>query len=301
MAPRKRKPTPRKTTGRSLIARKKPRRKKRFPATRRFFKRVVRWAKKTIRAVKWWWGLPNWVKWAKVAIISLVLFGPAAHEGVEQWLTYRRIYTEYYDHFYATYHKTLAYESDAQRYASFYADFYANYYSSPAYRATLQYALPAATAETTSFPPDSTLAGLHINDSGLTLIKQFEGLELKPYKDVGGKLTIGYGHLIRPGEYYGDITEAKAHALLREDIKVAEAYVKRYVTVPLNGNQFAALVSLVYNIGPGNFRRSTMLEHLNDGEMGKAADEFPRWKRVGKREVKGLSRRRAAEKVLFES
>lgn len=299
MAARK-KNTPRKTRG-SLISRRKPRRKKRFPATRRFFKKLWKWTKKTGRAIKWWWGLPNWLKWAKVAVVAVVLLAPSVYEWGERKITYHRIYDEYYAHFYQTYQKTLITDSHAQRYASFYADFYAEYYSSPAYRAYLQNALPVATAETISFPPDSKVAGLHINDSGLNLIKEFEGLRLEPYKDVGGKLTIGYGHLVRPGEYYGMISEAEAAKLLREDIKVAEAYVKRYVTVPLNGNQFAALVSLVYNIGPGNFRKSTMLEHLNDGEMDKAAAEFPRWKRVGKREVKGLSRRRSAEKELFES
>lgn len=254
-----------------------------------------------IKVVKWWWRLPPWLKWGKLAAILILVFSFPAYYKMIHWLNFNSLQTQYYNHFYAYYSKVLVKDEDARRMAKYYADFYADYYSSPAYRANLQYALPLASKETMSFPPDSKIAGLHINQNGLKLIKQFEGVRLEPYKDVGGKLTIGYGHLVRPGEYYTRMTQAQAHALLQEDIKVAEAYVKRYVKVPLNGNQFAALVSLVYNIGPGNFQKSTLLDQINQGNYARASSEFLRWERVGIRKVKGLSKRRAAEKQLFES
>ncbi|MCH2546229.1 MAG: lysozyme [Alphaproteobacteria bacterium] len=145
------------------------------------------------------------------------------------------------------------------------------------------------------------MAKREINSAGLELIKSFEGLRLEPYEDAGGKLTIGYGHLIKPGEYFTAITEEEAHALLREDVRVAEAYVKRYVHVKLNHNQFSALGSRGYNIGPGNFRNSTMLTLLNMGKGDRAASEFPRWNKVGTTTLRGLTRRRLAEQSLFES
>src|SRR5690606_33864855 len=108
--------------------------------------------------------------------------------------------------------------------ADYYADFYASYYSSPAFRTNMQNALPSATTETVAYPADSVIASLMVDARGLTLLKEFEGLRLEPYHDVGGKLTIGYGHLIKPGEFYTAISEQEAEALLREDLKVAEAF-----------------------------------------------------------------------------
>lgn len=259
-------------------------------------KRIV---KGGVKAVKWWWSLPHWFKFGKVALIVLVVVSLPLIDGARQWVHYRNIYTTYYDHFYEEYRKTLSvYHSEY--YADYYAKFYADYYTSPQYRITREAALPSATAETVAFPNTSPVAELYINEPGLTLIKGFEGLELEPYRDAGGKLTIGYGHLIKPGEFFGRISEERAHALLREDVRVAEAYVKRYVDVQLNENQFAALTSLVYNIGPGNFRRSTLLSLLNKGKGDLAAREFLRWNKVGTKTLPGLVKRRQAEKQLFE-
>jgi len=253
-----------------------------------------------VRVVKWWWDLPHWFKFGKLAVIILVAVGLPLVDGARQWLHYRNIYQTYYDHFYTEYRRTES-SYRAEYYADYYAKFYADYYSSPQYRQTRLAALPSATAETVSFPTTSPVAELYINEAGLKLIKRFEGVELEPYADAGGKLTIGYGHLVKPGEFFSRISEERAHALLREDVRVAEAYVKRYVDVQLNENQFAALTSLVYNIGPGNFRRSTLLSLLNKGKGDLAALEFRRWNKVGTRSVPGLTKRRAAERRLFES
>jgi lysozyme len=254
---------------------------------------LIRWSARK------WWDLPRWIKWAKLLVIVLVVVSLPALDAARQWWHYREVYSTYYDHFHTEYSKTLS-PHDAHYNADHYADFYASYYSSPAFRLSLRYALPSATADTVSYPPQSPVAGLYINTKGLSLIKRFEGLELEPYADAGGKLTIGYGHLIKPGEFFTRISEKQAHDLLREDVRVAEAYVKRYVKVALNENQFAALVSLVYNIGPGNFRQSTLLSLLNEGKGDKAAAEFKRWNKVGSRTLDGLVKRRAAERKLFQ-
>lgn len=251
------------------------------------------------RAFQWWWQLPRWIKWGKLVVVLAVVLTLPMVDVLTQWLAYRSVYNQYYGHFHADYSKSMK-SYEAHYYADFYADFYAKYYSNPAYRAELRNALPSATADNLTYPADSPIARHSLNARGLALIKEFEGLVLEPYTDVGGRLTIGYGHLIKPGEYFGRLQEPYAEQLLQNDVKVAEAYLKRYVKVPMNENQFSALVSLVYNIGPGNFKRSTLLEHINAGRMDKASKEILRWERVGRYRVDGLSRRRAAERELFE-
>lgn len=272
-----------------------------FFTTLRFIGNTLVFAVQSLFAtLRWWWGLPRWLKFGKLIVIALIFASLPALDAARQWLQYRDVYTTYYKHFYTEYTKTLSHR-ESHHYANFYADFYAKYYSSPAYRQSLQNALPSATAETVSFPPSSPTAGQTTNAAGLALIKQYEGLMLEPYADAGGKLTIGYGHLVKPGEFFTRVTEQQAHDLLREDIRVAEAYVKRYVKVQLNSNQFSALVSLVYNVGPGNFQKSTLLRLLNKGQGDRAAKEFLRWNKVGTQVLPGLQRRREAEKRLFES
>lgn len=148
-------------------------------------------------------------------------------------------------------------------------------------------------------PPPKPVPLAATNLSGLALIKHFEGFSATPYADSGGRLTIGYGHLLRRGEVWQQISEVEAEGLLVQDIRLAEAVVKRNVQVELTPNQFAALVSLVYNIGEGHFEKSTLLKRLNRGEHETASREFLRWKYVGKQEVRGLYRRRLRERELF--
>lgn len=141
--------------------------------------------------------------------------------------------------------------------------------------------------------------GLHINRTGLELIKHFEGFRATRYRDKAGHWTIGYGHKIRPGENFTTITEKQAEALLIKDIKYAEGAVKRLVEVPLSPNQYAALVSFVYNLGEGNFANSTLLARLNEGDYHSVPVEMKRWNKVNKRTSAGLKRRRSAEVKLF--
>lgn len=137
---------------------------------------------------------------------------------------------------------------------------------------------------------------------GIALVKEFEGLKLKSYKDVVGKWTIGYGHLILPGEVFTTpITEKQAEDILRKDLKVAEDAVNKLVKVPLTQNQFDALVSFTFNLGAGNLQSSTLLKMLNASNYAGAAQQFLRWNKAGGKEVAGLTRRRQAESKLFLS
>lgn len=135
---------------------------------------------------------------------------------------------------------------------------------------------------------------------GISLIKEFEGLSLDAYLCSAGVMTIGYGHT--GGVQKGDrITEKKAEELLQDDLKKFENGVLRLVRVPLNQNQFDALVSFAFNLGVGNLGKSTLLRKLNGGDFAGAATEFVRWNKAGGRELAGLTRRRNAEAELFST
>lgn len=137
---------------------------------------------------------------------------------------------------------------------------------------------------------------------GIELIKSFEGFEKNIYKDIVGYETIGYGHLIKKNEknkFLNGINKKQGHKLLIDDIKKFEMYVKKYVNVTLNINQFSALVSFCYNLGPGALKCSTLLKKINRGEFKSAANEFERWIYAGGVKINGLLRRRRAEKKLF--
>ncbi|WP_416675740.1 lysozyme [Egbenema bharatensis] len=138
-----------------------------------------------------------------------------------------------------------------------------------------------------------------INAKGLRLLKSFEGLRLQAYLDAVGVWTIGYGTTagVRPGMR---ITEAEAEALLQRDLARFEQAVSQLITVPLNEDQYSALVSFTYNVGEGALSGSTLRRLLNQRDYLGAADQLLRWNRGdGGRELPGLTRRRRAERALF--
>ncbi|MFA5186912.1 MAG: lysozyme [Patescibacteria group bacterium] len=142
-----------------------------------------------------------------------------------------------------------------------------------------------------------------INKAGLDLIKEFEGLRLTSYKCPAGVWTIGIGTTVLPsGIRVGPgmtCTELEAKLYLTFDLKNFEEQVKKLVTVPLNENQFAALVSFAYNCGWQSLQASTLLRLLNHGDYELAAEQFGRWTHGGGVVLPGLVRRREAEKKLF--
>ena len=146
---------------------------------------------------------------------------------------------------------------------------------------------------------------MKISENGLKLIKKFEGLSLKPYLCSAGIPTIGWGNT-----FYENmkkvtlqdeaITEERADSLF--NFLVTTNYVNvvnRLVIVDINQNQFDALVSFVYNLGSGNFEKSTLLKKVNQSDFIGASLEFEKWNRAGGKVLNGLTKRRLSEKELF--
>jgi len=139
---------------------------------------------------------------------------------------------------------------------------------------------------------------MNTSQNGIDLIKHFEGCELKAYKCPAGVWTIGYGHI--KGVQEGDvITEQQADEMLVEELYEYENYVNTLVDVPLNQNQYDALVSWVYNLGGGNLKASTLLKVLNSGDYSGVPAQIMRWNKAGGKVLEGLTRRRQAEADLF--
>lgn len=137
------------------------------------------------------------------------------------------------------------------------------------------------------------------NNSGIDLVRQFEGCELHAYKCPAGVLTIGYGHT-GPDVVSGlVITQQRAVELLQGDLAKFEKAVAAALKVPVTANQFAAMVALAYNIGAGAFAKSTLVKRLNAGKTQEAADQFLAWNKAGGKVLAGLTRRREAERALF--
>ncbi len=144
-----------------------------------------------------------------------------------------------------------------------------------------------------------------INEAGLDLIKSFEKCVLEIYKDPVELLTIGWGHLIKAQESFPTvISQEFADNLLKSDLLEAEYSIEKLVKVTLTDNEFAALTSLVFNIGAKNFAKSSLLANLNNNNKLEAAKRFMMWNKARNPhgqliELKGLTRRRLAEKTLF--
>ena len=145
-----------------------------------------------------------------------------------------------------------------------------------------------------------------VSKKGLELIKKFESFKSKPYLCPAGVPTIGYG-----STYYPDgkkvtlqdkeITEQKACEILEYIAnKDFGNNINKVVKTPLNQNQFDALVSFSYNVGNGNFNSSTLLKWLNQGFYNEASIQLLRWDKAKGLPLAGLTKRRKAEKELFD-
>jgi lysozyme len=143
---------------------------------------------------------------------------------------------------------------------------------------------------------------MNLSSSGLDILKTLEGFRSKPYEDVAGKLTVGYGHLIVPGDGVasGDIIDqVKATELLHHDVQRTVEGVNSCVTRDINQNQFDALVLFAYNLGVGALRSSTLIKLLGAGDFYGASGQFERWCFAGGKYTTGLLTRRITEKNLF--
>lgn len=144
---------------------------------------------------------------------------------------------------------------------------------------------------------------MKLSQRGIDLIKQFEGYSSKAYPDPatgGAPWTIGYGTTkgVKPGMV---ITTEQAEKMLRDDVAKFESGVSSLVTAPTTQGQFDAMVSLAYNIGLGNFGKSTLLKKHNARCYTCAADQFRVWNRANGKVMNGLTRRRAAERQVYMS
>jgi len=141
--------------------------------------------------------------------------------------------------------------------------------------------------------------GMKTGDEGIELIKHFEGCRLEAYLCPAGVPTIGYGHT--GGVSMGDVIDQEAaEAYLIEDLEEFEGYVNSMVEIALKQNEFDALVAWVFNLGPGNFKESTLLNRINYGPLSDVPFQIQRWNKAGGKVLEGLVKRRAAEAALWE-
>lgn len=141
---------------------------------------------------------------------------------------------------------------------------------------------------------------LKVSSTGIGLILLFETWQHKAYDDGFGYVTIGVGHRRSKPQPNSTITSAQVWRLFVQDIKDVEAVIDEVVKVPLNSNEFDALVSFVFNVGSTAFRNSTLLKKLNANDRTGAAKQFERWCMVKGRVSNGLLKRRKFERQLFE-
>lgn len=130
-------------------------------------------------------------------------------------------------------------------------------------------------------------------------LKVFEGLLLKATRDVGGVLTIGYGHTGKDVQEGDKITEWYAEELLKQDLSIVESQV-RGLKVARTQGQFDALVSFAFNLGIGNLKKSTLLKVIRSGgSRNQIKAEFKRWVYAAGKKMRGLEKRREWEARRF--
>ena len=130
--------------------------------------------------------------------------------------------------------------------------------------------------------------------SGIDRIRAREGERLAAYLDTQGIVTIGVGHVDSTLKLGQRISKEQSAALLAQDLGKFEEAINAAVHVPLNQNQFDALVSLAFNIGASAFRNSTLVKKLNTKDYAGAADQFMVWTKQ-----KELITRRQGEQDQF--
>lgn len=172
--------------------------------------------------------------------------------------------------------------------------------------ARLLRAAPAAEHDQLKKPPDTGTrpqgAILHPSGNCFALIKHYEGCSLVAYPDpgTGGEpITIGWGQTYKGLKLGDKISQEAADQLLESTVATFAGDVRAAISAGMRQEQFDAMVCLAYNIGVGAFSGSTLVKLFNAGDIQLAADQFPRWDKAGGKSLKGLRKRRAAERALF--
>lgn len=136
------------------------------------------------------------------------------------------------------------------------------------------------------------------SQAGRDLIKKYEGLRLKAYKCPAGVWTVGYGHT-RGVTSSTEISQSMADLFLQDDIRPLERYINK-LGINFRQGQFDALVSFMFNLGEGNFNKSTLKKKiLAGGNDENIAAEFKKWNKAGGKVLDGLTKRREEEAELW--
>lgn len=125
-----------------------------------------------------------------------------------------------------------------------------------------------------------------------------EGVRYVAYYDPIGIQTVCFGHTgndIMTGKHY---TEAECKSLLNKDLDSVARQINPYITVELPETTRGALYSFAYNVGPGNFKTSTLLYRINKGDTKGACEQLRRWTYAGGKQWKGLVTRREIEREV---
>jgi lysozyme len=154
---------------------------------------------------------------------------------------------------------------------------------------------------------------MQMSENGKQLLAQWEGIELKVYKDSAGLPTIGVGHLLtrdeltsgkivicgQPIKYGNGLTHQHCIDLLDQDLAAFEDTLNQCVKIELRQNQFDALVAFTFNVGANAFKGSTLLKVLNQGRFSEVPEQLRRWCFAGGQKVQGLANRREKEIQLW--
>ncbi|MFS1425889.1 lysozyme [Vibrio splendidus] len=147
-------------------------------------------------------------------------------------------------------------------------------------------------------------SGFTTSENGLSHVANEEGCRLKPYQCSADVWTAGLGHAqsVTPDIV---ITEQQAAEYFVEDIATAERVVNKHITQTASQGEYDMMVSFVFNLGAGNFTRSTLLKKFNRGDHVGACNEYPRWVfvngkdcRLEKNSCQGIVKRRKAEQNI---
>lgn len=141
---------------------------------------------------------------------------------------------------------------------------------------------------------------MRLSKAGAQIIESFEGFRSRPYQDAVGVWTIGFGSTRGVGPNTPPISRAQARARLMREVDARYGAAINALGLPLDQNQFDALTSFVYNVGPGGVASTTKVGRaLRDRNWKAAADAMLAWDKAGGRRLAGLTRRRRAERALF--
>ena len=142
-----------------------------------------------------------------------------------------------------------------------------------------------------------TKCALALSVTTFISLAAWESFSAKPYKDIGGVWTDGFGNTVNvvPTK---SVSVPQALKQLGDNVSVSEKAVKSCITRPMTQGQYDAFVKFTFNVGGGAFCKSTLVKKFNAGDSVGACNELSRWVYVKGQRVQGLANRREAERQL---